>query len=161
MTINEQEIIDYVNSIISHPIAIYDVKVHARNKRYLIELYLDNFENKYGSVSIGECETVSREFSSLLETEKGELDFVLRVSSAGAERELKIPSDLQRFQGLLVKLKHRNEEGKEMEKVYKILSVNEKEVHLEVFQKGKKKKAEEPIIVNLSDLIKGNLYVSI
>ncbi|EMJ84165.1 hypothetical protein LEP1GSC032_2626 [Leptospira interrogans str. 2002000631] len=60
---------------------------------------MDNLEHPYGSVSLLECEQVSRKLKEELERISPDLDYTLKVSSAGAERKLNLPGDLDRFRG--------------------------------------------------------------
>jgi ribosome maturation factor RimP len=82
---------------------IWDVEfVKEAGEKYL-RIYIDNDE---GKISIDQCEAVSREVEAKLD----ELDpiqeaYIFEVSSAGAERELKRPSDFERFMGSTVAVK--------------------------------------------------------
>ena len=76
--------------------------------------YLRVLLDKEGGVDILDCENVSRKLSDLLdEVDPIEGSYTFEVSSAGAERALKRPSDFQRFLGspVLVKL-YRNQDGR-------------------------------------------------
>ena len=67
-----------------------------------MRLYLD----KEGGVDIMDCEKVSRVVSDLLdEADPIEGSYTFEVSSAGAERALKRPSDFARFMGSPVTVK--------------------------------------------------------
>lgn len=64
------------------------------------EWYLRIYLDKEGGVSINDCEAVSRAVSPLLdEADPIEGGYTFEVSSAGAERPLKRPSDFARFMG--------------------------------------------------------------
>jgi len=82
---------------------VWDVEfVREAGERYL-RLYIDNQD---ASVNIEQCEAVSREVDAKLD----ELDpiaesYIFEVCSAGAERELKRPSDFERFIGSQVAVK--------------------------------------------------------
>lgn len=68
--------------------------------------YLRVLIDKEGGVDILDCENVSRKVSDLLdEIDPIEGSYVFEVSSAGAERPLKRPSDFQRFMGSAVLVK--------------------------------------------------------
>lgn len=81
---------------------LWDVEfVKEAGSRYL-RVYIDKEEG----VSIDDCEAVSRAIDPILD----ELDliqesYIFEVSSAGAERELKRPSDFERFIGDNVEVK--------------------------------------------------------
>ena len=68
--------------------------------------YLRLFIDKPEGVDILDCEKISREVGGLLdEADPIEGSYTLEVSSAGAERPLKRPSDFQRFMGSPVAVK--------------------------------------------------------
>lgn len=68
--------------------------------------YLRVFIDKEGGVGIADCEAVSRALDSILdETDPIPDSYVFEVGSAGAERELKRPSDFEKFMGSDVEVK--------------------------------------------------------
>ena len=68
--------------------------------------YLRVFIDKDGGVDILDCEAISRKVSDLLdEADPIEGSYVFEVGSAGAERQLKRPSDFEQFIGSPVLLK--------------------------------------------------------
>ena len=77
---------------------------------WFLRLYLD----KDGGVDILDCENVSRRVSDLLdEADPIEGSYIFEVSSAGAERQLKRPSDFEKFLGSPVLLKtYQNRDGR-------------------------------------------------
>lgn len=82
---------------------LWDVEYVREAGQWYLRLYLD----KEGGVTIDDCEAVSRVVSDLLdEADPIEGSYVFEVSSAGAERPLKRPSDFAKFMGssVLVKL---------------------------------------------------------
>ncbi|EMJ63911.1 hypothetical protein LEP1GSC051_0601 [Leptospira sp. P2653] len=128
----------------------------------MIEVVLDNLEHPYGSVSLLECEQVSRKLKEELERISPDLDFTLKVSSAGAERKLNLPEDIDRFRGIPVRLVFRSGESeKHQEGIFRIVNRDGDQVFLEKFQKGNKSAVKKQTTLNLKDILKGNLYVSI
>ena len=68
--------------------------------------YLRAYIDKPGGVDILDCETVSRAVEPLLdEADPIQGSYTFEVSSAGAERALKRPSDFQQFMGSPVTVK--------------------------------------------------------
>ena len=68
--------------------------------------YLRVFIDKPDGVGIDDCEAVSRELDALLDEADPIPDsYVFEVGSAGAERELKRPSDFERFMGSNVEVR--------------------------------------------------------
>ena len=76
--------------------------------------YLRVLIDKEGGVDILDCEAVSRRVSDLLdEADPIESSYIFEVSSAGAERQLKRPSDFARFMGSPVLVKtYKNRDGR-------------------------------------------------
>lgn len=81
---------------------LWDVEfVKEAGQRYL-RVYIDNDEG----VTIDQCEAVSRELEKLIdEADPIEDSYIFEVSSAGAERVLKRPSDFEKFLGSNVAVK--------------------------------------------------------
>ena len=68
--------------------------------------YLRVFVDKEGGVSILDCENISRKLDPILdEADPISESYTFEVSSAGAERALKRPSDFERFLGSYVAVK--------------------------------------------------------
>jgi len=68
--------------------------------------YLRVFIDKEGGVDILDCERISRRLDPILDEEDPIPDsYVFEVGSAGAERELKRPSDFWKFLGSEVEVK--------------------------------------------------------
>ena len=68
--------------------------------------YLRLFIDKDGGVGIDDCERISRRLDPILdEADPIPESYVFEVGSAGAERELKRPSDFAQFMGAEVEVK--------------------------------------------------------
>lgn len=89
---------------------LWDTEYVREAGQWFLRLYLD----KDGGVDILDCENVSRRVSDLLdEADPIEGSYILEVSSAGAERQLKRPSDFEKFLGSPVLLKtYQNRDGR-------------------------------------------------
>ena len=76
--------------------------------------YLRVFIDRDGGVGIDDCERISRRLDPILDEEDPIPDsYVFEVGSAGAERELKRPSDFEQFLGHEVELRlYRPMDGK-------------------------------------------------
>ena len=76
--------------------------------------YLRVFIDKDGGVGIDDCERISRRLDPILDEEDPIPEsYVFEVGSAGAERELKRPSDFEQFMGHEVEVRlYRPLEGK-------------------------------------------------
>ena len=89
---------------------LWDTEYVREAGQWFLRLYLD----KDGGVDILDCENVSRKVSDLLdEIDTIEGSYIFEVSSAGAERQLKRPSDFEKFMGSPVLLKtYQNRDGR-------------------------------------------------
>ena len=89
---------------------LWDVEYVREAGQWYLRIYLD----KEGGVDILDCEAVSRKVSDLLdEADPIEASYMFEVSSAGAERTLKRPSDFERFMGSPVLVKtYKNRDGR-------------------------------------------------
>ena len=81
---------------------LWDVEYVKEAGQWVLRIYID----KSGGVSINDCETVSRQLDPILDEEDPiPMSYTFEVSSAGAERALKRPSDFGRFIGDNVEIK--------------------------------------------------------
>ncbi len=82
---------------------VWDVEYVREAGAWYLRVYLD----KEGGISIDDCEAVSRALDPILDEEDPVPgSYVFEVSSAGAERELRRPSDFERFMGSDVEVRH-------------------------------------------------------
>ena len=82
--------------------SLWDVEYVREAGRWFLRVYID----KEGGVSITDCENISRALDPILDEEDPIPDsYVFEVGSAGAERELKRPSDFEQFMGHEVELR--------------------------------------------------------
>ena len=90
--------------------SLWDVEYVREAGAWYLRLYID----KEGGVDILDCEKVSRAVEPLLdEADPIEGSYTFEVSSAGAERPLKRPSDFARFLGSPVAVKlYQNRNGR-------------------------------------------------
>lgn len=83
-------------------VELWDVEYIKEAGQWFLRIYID----KDGGVGIADCEAVSRAMDPILDEEDPiEGSYVFEVSSAGAERELKRPSDFEKFIGSNVEVK--------------------------------------------------------
>ncbi|KAH9308180.1 hypothetical protein KI387_036091, partial [Taxus chinensis] len=103
---------------------IFAFKASNRNR---VCVRLDKLSNKYGSPSMDEIETFSKIYSERLDNAKqaGALphNLILEVSSPGAERVVRVPKDLERFQDLPMYVKYtldttKSENGSQKQDIY-------------------------------------------
>lgn len=86
----------------AHGCELWDVEYVREAGTWFLRVYID----KEGGVGIDDCEAVSRALDPLLDEADPIPDsYNFEVSSAGVERELKRPSDFQRFLGSYVSVK--------------------------------------------------------
>ena len=94
----------------SRGLEIWDVEYVKEAGQWFLRVYID----KDGGVGIDDCESLSRALDPVLdEADPIPGSYVFEVSSAGAERELKRPSDFAKFLGSNVEVKlYRASEGR-------------------------------------------------
>ena len=81
---------------------LWDVEYVTEAGQKYLRVYIDGPEG----VSIDDCEAISRILDPMLDEADPVPDsYVFEVSSAGAERQLKRPSDFERFMGRKVEVK--------------------------------------------------------
>ena len=79
--------------------SLWDVEYVREAGSWYLRVYID----KEGGVSIDDCERISRALDPLLDEADPIPDsYVFEVGSAGAERELKRPSDFEQFMGVTI-----------------------------------------------------------
>lgn len=158
MALTESEIKEVLNTIIEHPIQLYSLEIKSANDHFLIEINLDNLQDPRGSVSITDCEKVSRRLMDFLETTHGQENYTIQVSSAGAERELRLPEDLGRFHNVPVRIFYM-EKGKKVNNTFQILGFDGSLVTFEPLNHKSKRSLGERVILDKNDILKGNLYI--
>ena len=83
-------------------VEIWDVEYVKEAGQWFLRVYID----KDSGIGIDDCEAFSRALDPVLdEDDPIPGSYVFEVSSAGAERELKRPSDYERFMGSNVEVK--------------------------------------------------------
>jgi len=96
-------------TVLAAPIAekngceLWDVEYVKEAGGWYLRVYIDRPEG----VSLDHCEAVSRELDPILDEREDLIpgSYTFEVSSAGAERRLRRPSDFERFMGHLVEIK--------------------------------------------------------
>lgn len=82
--------------------SLWDVEYVKEAGNHYLRIYLD----KEDGVSIDDCERISRRLDPMLDEADPIPDsYIFEVCSAGAERELKRPSDFEAFMGSKVEVK--------------------------------------------------------
>ena len=111
-----------------HGCELWNVELVKEAGQWFLRVYID----KESGIDIADCEAVSRELDPILdEADPISESYVFEVSSAGAERALKRPSDFERFMGSNVAAHlYKPKDGKK-EYVGKLLSYNGGDVEIE------------------------------
>ena len=82
--------------------SLWDVEYLREAGTWYLRIYID----KEGGVSIDDCERISRRLDPILdEADPIPESYVFEVGSAGADRELKRPSDFVQFMGAEIEVK--------------------------------------------------------
>jgi len=102
------KIIETVTSIAgpiaeNHGCELWDVEYLKQAGNWYLRIYIDHPDG----VSIEQCEAVSRDLDPILDEREDLIpgSYTFEVSSAGAERQLRGPSDYDRFAGRLAEVR--------------------------------------------------------
>ena len=88
--------------VASEGLELVHLEYHRQGRGYLLRIDID----KEGGVTLSDCEMVSRQLSALLDVKDViPAEYELQVSSPGLDRKFHRPSDYQKFQGRLVRVK--------------------------------------------------------
>ena len=100
----EARIYDLVKPIADeYGLIVWDVRFEKEGACWYLRVMLDRMDE---AVTIHDCENVTRPLNKLLdETDPIAQSYTLEVGSAGAERELKRPTDFEQFMGHEVELR--------------------------------------------------------
>lgn len=99
-------------------IELFSFRAIPSSKR--LDIRLDKTTDQYGSPSLDDVATFGRRFNAAYEDAVGEAaagEVEIEVSSAGAERQVRVPGELQRFAELPMKVEYCREEDKVENKV--------------------------------------------
>jgi len=167
---------------VNYPVVeIYNLKLSKLYNDYYIQIELDNLNDPFGSVTVDICENFSKDFIQSLDERLAsdkiafnlpmdlEIDnYTLEVSSAGAEREIQFPNDLERYKELPLKIRFNDSiKEKDQEIIAKFVSLeNDDYVFEEYFTKKQKKNVKTKTKANLiklkqDNIKKINLYLDI
>jgi len=115
--------------ILKHGCELWDVELIKEAGQWFLRVYIDKAD---GVVAIEDCEAVSRELDPVLdEADPVPESYIFEVSSAGAERALKRPSDFEKFIGSNVAVHlYKPKDGKR-EFVGKLISYNNGDLEIE------------------------------
>jgi ribosome maturation factor RimP len=102
MTPANARIVDHARAIAervadSEGMEVVDVEWHGGGRKGLLRIFID----KPGGITHADCETVSKQVSTILDVEDVVPDaaYALEVSSPGLDRKLVKPADYERFRG--------------------------------------------------------------
>lgn len=142
---------------------------------YLVQIELDDINHPLGAVTLEQCEQFSKSFIEVLDAavsagvDSSELpqgltadNYSLEVSSAGAEREIRIPDELERFRGRALKIRYRTADETIRVEHGIFDSLEEGSVQFLGFKpKSQKKGKPDPFQLELSNIEKINLYLDV
>ncbi len=100
--------------VLTEGFCIHDFKIIHSRKNVHLQVYLDNTKNTSGSPTVAECASYLRIYRSRLEdfiqtqSEESSLSkkHTIEVSSPSAEREIKVPDELERFSASFMKVQY-------------------------------------------------------
>jgi len=111
-------LVEFIGKAAGPGIAIYSAKLENSGDGYHITVEIDGLESPTGAVTLEDCEVFSQSLTKIIDeaVESKTLvenglppdvtvdNYSMEVGSAGAERLLRLPGDLIRFQGQPVRL---------------------------------------------------------
>jgi ribosome maturation factor RimP len=143
-----EKILEVVEPLVEKEgLVIYELFCYYGRKGYEIQLVLDKLD---GRVSVDECVLISRSLKVIIESDeliKG--DYILEISSPGAERRIRGISEFERFKGELVVVN--TIDGLSYQGTIK--NTEGDTIHLEV--------KDEDISIDVSDITKARLKVDV
>ncbi len=160
-------------------IEIYNIQLTKSRDNYYIKIELDNLNDKNGSVNISTCEAFSKSFIKTLDEKILENhiehqlpedltieNYTLEISSAGAEREIKIPEELERFKQSPLKITFL-ENHKKKSKILTFVNIKNQNEIVFIEYKTKKErvklnqntKERKYVYIKMQDILKANLYL--
>ncbi|MDH5716385.1 MAG: hypothetical protein OEZ22_01965 [Spirochaetia bacterium] len=164
----EEKIYEAAVSTLVQGFAVYDFNVSYTNGTAKILVSLDKLDDPHGSPNIEDCERFSRLFqlklSTVSELEDSPLHYTIEVSSPGAEREIKMPEELERFKDLPMKVEY-NQEGKRLSYIYSFIKIEKNITYWKIadVKRNRKenllKKNNEEKQISLNDIYKVSLFV--
>lgn len=175
---------EFAKSALEDGVAVFGLVLQPSGEGFHFEIQLDGLNDPSGAVSLDECETFSRRFAELVdaEIESGNPagifpdgltveNYTMEVSSAGAERMLHLPDDLERFKGRPLKIQVLFE-GKKESRLAVFEGMEESRYCFRPYEpvrKGRKRKAgrkkdltkdgEHALLVERDNLIQANLFL--
>ena len=113
----------------SRGLELVDVEYNKEGENWILRVFID----KEGGVSIKDCQEVSRDLESQLDTvEPIEKSYLLEVSSPGLDRPLKDKEDFERFAGQLIDVSTYAPVQGAKEFTGKLLGLEDDEIKIEV-----------------------------
>lgn len=109
---------------------VYSFRAVPSNKRMYVRI--DKLSDQYGSPSLEELEDLSACFNTALEASLGsELagQLEIEMSSPGAERDVRVPQDLVRFQELPMQVKYKEDDESDttVVRIFNFIDIQEEE----------------------------------
>ena len=109
--VKDEELTQFLERALAENTAIYSASISEAGDSYHFDVALDGLSHPTGAVSTAECEEFSCRLAELIDAGGAPLppaltaeNYSLEVSSAGAERALRLPQDLERFMGQPIRL---------------------------------------------------------
>jgi len=165
----EEKLSEIAKDALTPGFKIHDLKVSYHNREAKIMIVLDNLNDPYGSPRVEDCETFARllklKLIELDEIEDCPQNYAIEVSSPGAEREVKVPDDLERFKKQPMRVAY-NKEGKREERILSYIDIQGEQIYwvtADVKKNRKNKTAmkikKEDYKISIPDVIKVNLHL--
>ncbi len=121
LVLNVLDLIEIAKKALHGSLDVYDARLQSVGEGFHLDIELDNLADRRGAVNLQDCETYSRRLVEILDSaiesqdqnileglppEFTEENYSISVESAGAERILRLPGDLDRFKDLPLKVRY-------------------------------------------------------
>jgi len=164
----EEDIRNIAEAALEQGFKIFDLALIHGKSILKIKVLLDKLDDPWGTPTIADCARYTRRFDAGLTdlVNKGGMteDYVLEVSSPGAERELKERSEWIRFREKPMKVRYNITPEKANTDVLSLVRVDDdmaywKKAILKKDKKKTRKQSGEEIGIQIKDIIQVKLYL--
>jgi len=141
------------NELVTSNYEMDAIRIFPQKNRVMISILMDR---KTGGITLDECADWNKRIGGLIEGENLiQGDYVVEVSSPGLDRKLKTPHDFDKVVNRNLHIHYRTPEGRLSEDTFKLLSVNQGQLHLE------SKKKQEGLDLALEDVVSAKLQIKV
>jgi ribosome maturation factor RimP len=147
---------------------LYDLKLVPGKNSLRIRVFLDKLDDPWGTPNVADCEKFARAFDAgltdLVNMGKLSENYILEVSSPGAERELKSSEEWGRFKDKPMKVRYNITPVKANTDVFSLIRIDGdmtywKKARLKKDKNNNKEKPDKETGILIKDIIQVKLYL--